>query len=638
MRATKPGTNGFFADAIRRRRKGCPRREIFGNLARATASVQKEISMAKSYALQLRALSLVLSGLAVLQFSFVPPLSAAGNPYASDVAPQPRSKIDQLVFGRLANLGITPPNLCTDAVFARRVYLDIIGTLPTPKEAAAFLSDTSPDKREALIDRLLDRPEYGEYWGMRWSDLLRVRAEFPINLWPNAAQAYDRWIRDSFRDNIPYNRFVREMLTANGSNFRVGQVNFYRAVQEKTPEGIARAVALTFMGERADKWPAERLAGMSAFFSKITYKPTGEWKEEIVFFDPRRDAGGDSKPPAAPDEAGSERPPAAAGLQTASYEPLLATFPDGKTVKIEADQDPRRVFADWLITGQNPWFARSIVNRLWAWLLGRGIIHEPDDIRPDNPAVNPALLTYLEKELINAKFDLKQVLRLILNSQVYQLAPPAGITSPEACANFAGYALRRLEAEVLIDALNQVTGTTEGYSSPVPEPFTFIPADQRSICLPDASITSSFLEMFGRPSRDTGLMSERTTTPTTDQRLYLLNSSHIQRKIEDSPKLRSLLFGPTETSSQETGREDTGGYKRDKKGKKAGRYQKPEDKEALQPEEAAKKLYLLILSRYPTQEELRVVTTYAESGSSKRDAVFDLAWALINSAEFLYRH
>lgn len=574
--------------------------------------------------LRVRAWNLAFwSGVFLPLFSLPGSAAAGSNPYASDEAPQAKSKIDQLVFGKLAKLGIKPANVCTDAVFVRRAYLDVLGTLPTAEEAAAFIRDSSPAKRSALISSLLERPEYGDYWGMRWSDLLRVRAEFPINLWPNAAQAYDRWIRDSLRNNLPYDRFLREMLTANGSNFRVGQVNFYRAVQDKTPEGIARAVALTFMGERADKWPSEKLAGMAKFFSKITYKPTGEWKEEIVFFDPRKDADAVNKS-TVPSDAPSDRPPAAAGVATPDFAPLAATFPDGKQIRIPASQDPRLVFANWLISADNPAFTRCLVNRLWAWLLGRGIIHEPDDIRPDNPPQNPELLAYLQSELVSSQFNLKHVIRLILDSEAYQLAPPADPTSQEARANFAGYPLRRLEAEVLMDAVNQITGTTEGYSSPVPEPFTFIPDDQRSICLPDASITSSFLEMFGRPARDTGLMSERAATPTMDQRLYLLNSSHIQTKIENSPKLRSLFISAAESKKSK---------KSDKRSKNAAAASA-----SLTPAEIANKLYLLILSRYPTEEEMRAVADYSGRATSRRDVVFDLAWALINSAEFLYRH
>ncbi len=182
----------------------------------------------------------------------------AARIFEGQAAALPQGKIDELVFARLEQAGIQPANLCSDAVFVRRVYLDVIGTLPTAKEAREFLRDQDPDKRHILIDRLLERDEFADYWAMKWSDLLRVKAEFPINLWPNAAQAYHRWIRTSIRENLPYDQFVREMLTANGSNFRVGQVNFYRAVQSKTPEGIAQAVALTFLGTRAGHDGMER--------------------------------------------------------------------------------------------------------------------------------------------------------------------------------------------------------------------------------------------------------------------------------------------------------------------------------------------------------------------------------------------
>lgn len=515
-----------------------------------------------------------------------------------------QGKIDELVFARLQQAGIKPADVCSDAVFVRRVYLDVIGTLPTAKEARAFLRDEDPHKRRALIDRLLERDEFADYWALKWSDVLRVKAEFPINLWPNAAQAYHRWIRTSIKDNLTYDSFVREMLTANGSNFRVGQVNFYRAVQSKTPEGIAQAVALTFMGTRANKWPKERLSGMAAFFSKIAFKETGEWKEEVVSFDPDKVVD-----------------PAADG-------PLPpAKFPDGTPARLSPDTDPRQVFADWLIDPKNPWFNRNIANRVWSWLLGRGIIHEPDDVRPDNPPSNPELLAYLEQELVGAKYDLKHIYRLILNSKTYQLSSLPNSDKPEAAEHFACYPLRRLEAEVLIDALNQITGTTEQYSSAIPEPFTFVPEGQRSIALPDGSITSSFLEQFGRPPRDTGLESERSNRPTADQRLHLLNSSHIQRKIEGSPLLQTLFASAASKPVGKSGR----GAK--------GKYRKPDvSSDSKQPRDIVDTIYLTILSRFPTDEELKTVAEYAQSASSKREAAVDLAWALINSAEFLYRH
>jgi hypothetical protein len=341
----------------------------------------------------------------------------APNVFESPVLPTPAGELDRLVFDKLSSLDLQPV-LCSDAVFVRRVFLDVIGTLPTADEARAFIQDPDTEnKRRALIDRLLERSEFADYWAMKWGDILRIKAEFPVNLWPNAAQAYHRWVRASIAENKPYDKFVREMLTSSGSNFRVGPVNFYRAVQSKTPETVANAVALTFLGSRIDAWPEDRRNGLAVFFSQIGYKPTSEWKEEFVFWDPLgataapgntvpgRAAISTSGKPAS-EAAPAETPPAATE-PPADNKPLAAVFPDGTKIQLPPNRDPREVFADWLITPQNPWFTRSIVNRVWAWLLGRGIIHEPDDLRDDNPPSNPQLLAYLEKELAANHYDLK---------------------------------------------------------------------------------------------------------------------------------------------------------------------------------------------------------------------------------------
>jgi hypothetical protein len=335
------------------------------------------------------------------------------------------------------------------------------------------------------------------------------------------------------------------------------------------------------MGTRANNWPKDRLAGMTAFFTKVGYKSTAEWKEEIVYFDPAKTNAS----------------------ATNEMAITAAVFPDGATAYLLPDQDPREVFADWLIDPKNPWFTRNIANRVWAWLLGRGIIQEPDDIRPDNPPSNPELLALLERELITSHYDLKHLYRLILTSKTYQLSSIPKSDDSAGDANFSHYLLRRLDAEVLIDALDKITGSTENYSSAIPEPFTFIPENQRSIALEDGSITSSFLEMFGRSSRDTGLESERNNRPTADQRLHLLNSSLTQRKIEQSPMIKNLVV--------------------------AGKT----------PRDIATGMYLGILSRFPTEDELKLVEGYFQSGKvARREAAVDLVWSLINSAEFLYRH
>ena len=485
------------------------------------------------------------------------------------------NRVDALVVAALRKKGITPANTCSDEVFVRRVYLDVIGTLPTPDEVISFLKDNSGGKRTRLIDELMQRDEFVDYWTLKWCDTLRVKSEFPVNLWPNAVQAYHRWIYDCVKSNVPYNEFARELLTSSGSNFRVPAVNFYRAIQGKgDPNATAKAVALTFMGVRIENWPKEKQVDIARFFSRVAYKNTSEWKEEIVYLDP--------KPVPA----------------------FKARLPDGNSIVIQPEQDPRVVFADWLIDANNPYFARNIVNRVWAQLLGRGIVQEPDDFRPNNPPANPELLDYLARQLVQSKYDLRRIYKIILNSRTYQQSSIPQSTYQQSEAMFAFYPVRRLDAEVLIDALDYICEAGENYSSIIPEPYTFIPQSKRTIQLADGSITSQFLQMFGRPSRDTGLFSERNNQPSDFQSLYLLNSTEMRNKLERSPLIARI---------QET-------YK----GKRL---------------EIVNNVYLTILSRYPTGDELAVCQKYFQTpGLTPKQGLDDLVWALINSKEFLYRH
>ncbi len=486
-----------------------------------------------------------------------------------------QNAIDVHVLKQLKANDITPAHLCSEEVFFRRVHIDVIGTVPRDWQIRDFLKNKDPKKRAKLIDQLLNKTEFADYWALKWCDLLRVKAEFPINLWPNGAQAYHRWIHRSITDNKPYDQFARELLTSSGSNFRVPPVNFYRAMQGKAPSTIAASVALTFMGERIENWPQHRRENMELFFSRVAFKPTAEWKEEIVHLDP------------------------------AVFAPLDATLPNGQRVHIKAGQDPRHVFADWLITDSNLYFSRNIANRVWAWLIGRGIIHEPDDAGGHNPPINPELLTYLQNELVQSDYNLKHLFRLILNSRTYQQSSISQSNHPRAEAMFAHYIMRRLEAEVLIDALVGIFGPTEKYSSMVPEPFTFIPEEHRTITLADGSISSSFLELFGRPARDTGYENERNNHPTDAQRMHMLNSTHIQKKITRSWRVRDWM------------RKAKGDTKR-----------------------LTLLLYANILTRRPTSEEEAVAVKYLKNGGRKnlKNNTHDLAWALVNSKEFMFRH
>jgi len=496
------------------------------------------------------------------------------RPFESDTWSTPENNVDLRVEATLRQHGTQLRNSCSDEVFIRRIFLDMIGTLPEPNEVDTFLADKNPNKRAALIDALFTRDEFADYWAMKWCDVLRVKSEFPMNLWPNAAQAYHHWVRQAMHDNLPYDKFARELLTSSGSNFRVPPVNFYRALSARDPATIAHGVALTFMGTRLESWPQKQRDDLANCFSRVAYKKSDEWKEEIVYLNPE---------PAPP---------------------LKVVFPDGTSTVVPVDGDPRQAFADWLIAPNNKWFTRAIVNRIWFWLMGRGIVQEADDLRPDNLPASPETLAVLEDALVKSHYDLRSIYRLILNSRTYQQSSVPHNDLKDPAIQFAHYTVRRLDAEVLIDALCWIGGDGEGYVSATPEPYTYIPKKNRSIALADGSITSAFLASFGRPARDTGLLSERDNRPTDAQRLYLLNSSDVQRRISRSSRLRKAIMG----------------FMKD-------------------PAVIARNIYLIVLSRYPTLEESAAAEQYLKtSGLEKGPASNDLAWSLINSKEFLYRH
>jgi hypothetical protein len=528
--------------------------------------------------------------------------AAATNPPPSSIdnAGVAENTLDALVRAKLKADGLRPSPPCTDEVFIRRAYLDAIGMLPTPTAVRNFTADKWPAKRRRLIDDLLSRKEFAEYWGLKWGDLLRVKSEFPCNLWPNAVQAYDRWIRESLRKNKPYDRFARELLTSSGSNFRVPPVNFYRAFQERSARQIANNVALVFMGLRLEDsgLTEEQILGFTAFFAKVAYKASDEWKEEIVYFNP---------------DGVLTNPATGAAVQ-----PMP---PGGEPLALARNQDPRGAFADWLTAPGNPWFARAIVNRIWFWLLGRGLIHEPDDLKPGNAPWSPELLAYLERELVQHGYDLRHIYRLILTSATYQCDSRPTQWNAGDATGFSRYRIRRLDAEPLLDAINQITGGTEKYVSPIPEPFTVLPPDQHAVELADGSMESPFLELFGRPPRNTSFESERSTTPTEFQAQHLLNSSHIQRKLVNSPVLRQVAAQPWRPAQPRS------------------RNQPPRQSQPSRAQTTIEEVYLLILSRRPTDAEQKIAAAYLESPKRKpQESLCDLAWALINTREFILRH
>jgi hypothetical protein len=502
----------------------------------------------------------------------------------------PSNKIDEFVYSKLKSLGIPPSDLSTDAEFLRRAYLDVIGILPSPEEARSFLADLSSDKRARLIDRLLEREEFADFWALKWSDLLRIKSEYPVRVWPKAVAVYYRWVHESIANNKPYDQFARELLTANGSNFRNAPVNFYRANASKDPRTLGETTALVFMGARmgcarchghpTETWSPDDDLGLGAFFSKVNFKSTLEWKEEIVYPDPKA----------------TLRDPRTRDL-------VPPRFPGGGAPTVAKEEDARAKFADWLTSPQNPWFARNIANRIWFWLLGRGIVHEPDDLRATNPPENPELLAWLEKELVDHHYDLKHLYRLILNSRTYQLSSVPNRWNVKDAAHFSHYPARRLSAEQLLDAISAVTETSEKFRSIIPEPYTNWPAGSRAAQLTDGNAECSFLDLFGRPPRDTPFESERNSEVSLKQALYFINSEQLDGKITGSPRLKRLLAA-----------------------------NKPDA-------ETVEEIYLMMLSRLPSDSEKKALVEYlAKKKSARAQAVQDAVWAVMNSKEFMFNH
>jgi len=496
------------------------------------------------------------------------------SPYeSSSDAFVPINEIDNIVLQNLKVRSLKPARLCSDAVFLRRVYIALCGTVPTREEVEAFLSDKSADKRARLVDELLASEQFALRMTMRLGDMLRIKAEFPVNLWPNAAQAYSRYIYESVYANRPYSEIVRQMLTSVGSNFREGEVNFFRAMQAKNDASIASCVALSFMGMRYDKMPENVRRNMAEFFSRVSYKSTKEWKEEIVFNDPFKRA------------------------------PFSGVLPDGGKVSLSSREDPRAAFASWLVAKGNPYFSRAFANRLWHWLYGQPIVSPVDDMFAENKPANAELLDHLALYFEASGFDIKKLCRHIVLSRVFMQSFIPRCEPAEAKKYFAVYPVARIDAEALADIICKISGTAEIYESTTPEPYTKFPAGESAVALPDGSITTSFLELFGRPSRDTGFDSERVLAPSAAQKLHMINSRHIRAKIESGEPLRAI-------------------YK-------------------LGGERALRQAYLAVLSRYPTSAE-RASFYRLMNARPKRDRgyyhILDTVWALFNSEEFINQH
>ena len=447
---------------------------------------------------------------------------------------------------------------CSDEVFLRRVYLTVTGALPTPQQAVEFIEDQSSDKREVLIDKLLESELGLKYMQMRWGDILRIKSEFPSNLWPNGVQAYNRWIYEQLMNNVPYDKMVRSLLLSTGSNFRSPAANFYRGFQTRNSKNIYDNINLLFLGNR------ECYDNGNICFSQIKYKSTKEWKEEIIYLDIHK---------------------------RAPYNQI--ELGDDTTFYLRQDSDWREPYVMWLTSPKNRRFAEVMVNRMWFWVFGKGIVHEPDDWRDDNLPSDPELLKELTDYFLAQNFDMRAMMkRILLSDKFNSKAAPEGDYTPQ-----------RLPAEVIVDAMASVTNIWSTYTSRVPEPFTFYPPRTRSTHLGDATVSSSELELFGKVSRDVSLESQRNNAITSRQLLYLMNSSALENRIRKSPTLQKIYI------------------------------------QSANIEQLADNITLLTLSRRATTAEVEMYRQYMEQNQlPMMEVAVDIMWMQINSNEFLYNH
>jgi hypothetical protein len=489
--------------------------------------------------------------------------------------------IDGHVWDKLQKLGILPSEPAGEATFLRRAYLDVIGRIPTPEEARAYLSSTAPSKREEMIDSLLDRPEYADYWANRWADLLRPN---PYRVGIKPTMSFDAWIRAAFRQNMPYDRFVRELITAQGSTWRNGAATLFR--DRRTPDEITPIVSQLFLGIRLEcakchhhpfeVWGQEDFYSLAAYFARVAHKGEGisapiSGGEEIVYVA----------------ESGSVTHPISG--KVLEPRPLF-----GKARKIEPGEDPREALADWITSGDNPYFTQVAVNRVWADLMGRGLVEAVDDLRATNPSSNPALLAALADDFRQQGYDLKKLIRRIMTSTVYALSSIPREQNVADTRNYSRHYRQRLRAEVLLDAVCDITG--------VAEEFGGMPGESRSIEIWTHRVGSLFLDAFGRPDANQDPPYERVSDATVVQALHLMNSPNLHRKVTHDEGQAAKIAAS------------------DKK-----------------PPEIVEELYLLVYGRFPTVDEQQALVRIFEDQAQRRQATEDLMWALMNTPEFVFK-
>lgn len=499
--------------------------------------------------------------------------------------------VDEAVKKHWQKLGVTPTGLCSDEFFIRRAFLDSIGTLPTREKVEAFLTSDKPDKRELLVDELLGLTgdskldiyvsDWSAYWALKWGDLLRNNRN---KVGDGGMWALYNWMRASFRENKPFDQFVREIVTAQGSIYANGPANYFKIAT--TPTDLAETTAQVFLGVRLQcakchHHPFEAYSqadyyGLAAFFTRVGTKGSSDFgalgRDTVVML---KNSGSISHP-----RTRKTMPPT----------PL-----QGVPADLEGVRDLRRPLADWLTSKDNRLFSRNIVNRVWGYFMGTGLVEPIDDLRETNPASVPALFDALANDFANNGFDQRRLMRNIMTSRVYQLDSSPLPENATDTRLYLHYNVKRLPAEVLLDGIDDAAGTQER--------FTGVPLGTRAIALPDSNFASYFLDTTGRPKRVITCECERTSTPNLAAVLHLLNGDVVQRKLTDKNN-RIAGFIKSKTSI----------------------------------EDAIRELYLVTFSRPPTTDEVASAVAYASTAESPRQGFEDILWALINSREFLFNH
>jgi hypothetical protein len=509
------------------------------------------------------------------------PLTNRVSPRLFTRAPR-RNFIDDLTLEKLRSLNVPPSPRCADDEFIRRSFLDTIGVLPTEEETRRFLTDHSKGKRDQLIETLLGRPEFVDYWSYKWSDLLLVSDK---KLQAPAVWAYYDWIRANVATNTPWDVFARRILTATGDTLQNGAANFY--IIHDDPRTLSETASQAFLGmsiacakchnHPLEKWTNDQYYQMANLFARIRVKSGSREGENIIF----TVAQGDLVQPL----RGKPQPPA----------PL-----DSPPLRMDSPEDRRQALADWMVSRDNPYFSRAMVNRVWANFFGVGLVQNVDDLRATNPASNEKLLSYAARYLADNQFDLKSLMRAILQSETYQRSSKP-LPENEADTRFySRYYPRRLMAEVLLDAISSVTGVSTAFDRPGGGKF---PPGWRSMQLPDVSADSYFLKTFGRPERNITCECERTADPSMTQVLDISNGDTINKKL-DAKDCRITQWIADKST----------------------------------PEQMIDHAYLVAFSRLPTVGERTQLAKVIRASADQRSAMEDMLWALMSSKEFLFNH